>query len=167
MPLFSGPGANQHTRQEDNTNDFTLRTRTILTFDSRAPTEWGTVRAYMNIGWTWDSHGDGPGGAKSFYVNRAFIQWAGFTFGTAQSFYDELVVASYTYWALYTADTGATGTNLAAYTTQWGNGISSTISVEDPRRHQVVNGSPAGISPAVLPASSKLVRYRRRGHWHP
>jgi Porin subfamily len=139
MPLFSGPGRNQHTRQEDNTNDFTFRTRTILTFDSRAPTDWGTVRAYFNLGWTWDSHGGGPGGAKSFYVNRAFIQWAGFTFGTAQSFYDELVVASYTYWALYTADTGATGTNLAAYTTQWGNGISTTIAAEDPRRHQVVN----------------------------
>ena len=140
-PFLQGPGADQFTRFHGNTNDFVLRARTILTFDSRAQTDWGTVRTYMNIGWTNntpDTLGD-SGAGSTLYVNRAFIQWAGFTFGRAQSFYDELVVPSYTYFALYTPDTGDSGTNLAAYTTQWGNGISSTISVEGPRKQAIVN----------------------------
>ena len=158
MIFFQGPGLNQQSRLNGDTNDFVLRTRTIVTMDTRAQTDWGTVRTYMNIGWTYDSNGVGtvtnhaggtPGPGLSLYANRAFIQWAGFTFGRAQSFYDELVVPSYTYFALYTPDTGDSGINLAAYTTQWGNGISSTVSIEDPRRHGVVNFSgqfPGGVS---------------------
>jgi hypothetical protein len=140
-PFLQGPAANQNTRFHGDTNDFVLRARWIITFDSRAQTDWGTVRTYFNLGFTFNSpdfldtalNGSGP------YVNRAFIQWAGFTFGRAQSFYDELVVPSYTYFANYTPDTGDTGTNLAAYTTQWGNGISSTIAVESPRRQAITN----------------------------
>ena len=140
-PFLQGPGADQNTRFHGNSNDFVLRARTIITFDTRAQTDWGTVRTYMNIGWTNNSPdflGD-SGAGSTLYVNRAFIQWAGFTFGRAQSFFDELVVPSYTYYALYTPDTGDSGTNLAAYTTQWGNGISSTLSVESPRRHSIEN----------------------------
>lgn len=152
-PFFQGPVLDQQTRAHG--NDFVLRARTIMTMDTRAQTEWGTVRTYMNIGFTYDSNGQGgttasvvggsPGPGLSLYANRAFIQWAGFTFGRAQSFYDELVVPSYTYFSLYTPDTGNSGVNLAAYTTQWGNGISTTVSVEDPRRHSMVNaGSTVG-----------------------
>ena len=128
--------------------------------DTRAQTDWGTVRTYMNIGFTYDSNGVGtvtqhaggtPGPGLSLYANRAFIQWAGFTFGRAQSFYDELVVPSYTYFGLYTQDTGDSGINVAAYTTQWGNGISSTVSIEDPRRHGVVN------TPTIRPVSLSQV----------
>ena len=146
-PFFQGVVNNQQTRAHG--NDFVLRARTIMTMDTRAQTEWGTVRTYMNIGFTYDSNGQNgttatvvggsPGPGLSLYANRAFIQWAGFTFGRAQSFYDELVVPSYTYFSLYTPDTGDSGVNLAAYTTQWGNGISTTVSVEDPRRHGMVN----------------------------
>ena len=149
MLFFQGPLVNQQTRAHGDTNDFVMRARTIITMDTRAQTDWGTVRTYMNIGFTFDSNGTGgtapihaganPGPGLSLYANRAFIQWAGFTFGRAQSFYDELVVPSYTYFALYTHDTGDAGTNVAAYTTQWGNGISSTIAIEDPRRHGIVN----------------------------
>ncbi|MEZ5890356.1 MAG: porin [Xanthobacteraceae bacterium] len=140
-PFMQGPGSNQNTRFHGNTNDFVMRARTILTFDSRAQTDWGTVRTYMNVGWTNntpDFLGD-LGAGSTLYVNRAFIQWAGFTFGRAQSFYDALVQASYTYYAHYMSDTGDSGVNVAAYTTQWGNGISSTIAIEGPRRHAIVN----------------------------
>jgi hypothetical protein len=73
------------------------------------------------------------------YANRAFIQWAGFTFGKAQSFYDLFPQAARTYHGLPTNDTGDSGNLLAAYTTQWGNGISSTIAIEDPRRFAITN----------------------------
>lgn len=148
MVFFQGAGANQVSRLNGDGNDFVLRTRTIITMDTRAQTEWGTVRTYMNVGFNYDSNGVGtvtvhaggtPGAGLTLYANRAFIQWAGFTFGRAQSFYDELVVPSYSYFALYTPDTGDAGQNLAAYTTQWGNGISTTVSIEDPRRHSMTN----------------------------
>ena len=140
-PFFQGQGVDQQTRDRGNSNDFVMRARTILTFDSRAQTDWGTVRTYMNIGWTNNGNGflGDSGAGSTLYVNRAFIQWAGFTFGRAQSFYDELVVPSYTYYAVYTPDTGDSGTNVAAYTTQWGNGISSTVAIEEPRRMAIVN----------------------------
>ncbi len=143
--FFTGSGANQQTRQFNNTNDFILRTRTIITMDSRAQTDWGTVRSYMNIGWTQDSPQSGTAGVAfsgsgpAVYANRAFIQWAGFTFGKAQSFYDLFPQAARTYHGLPTHDTGDSGINLAAYTTQWGNGISSTIAIEDPRRFAITN----------------------------
>ena len=150
MVFFTGSGGNQETRANVNTADFVFRSRTIVTMDTRAQTEWGTVRTYMNIGFTEDFNG-GPGGtAAALYANRAFIQWAGFTFGKAQSFYDELVVPSYTYFGLYTPDTGDSGTDLVAYTTQWGNGISSTIAIEDPRRQAVVN-TPFANGTATIP----------------
>jgi hypothetical protein len=152
MALFS---SGHNTRVEDDPNNFVFRTRTIMTFDSRSQTDWGTIRAYMNIGWTWDSHGDGPNGSKSLYVNRAFIQWAGFTFGTAESFYDALAVSSFTYFRLYTFSTTSPGINLIAYTTAWGNGISTTVSVEDPRR-QGVSWIPGGNFPGG-PASIQAV----------
>ena len=172
-PFFQGQGVDQNTRDRGNSNDFVMRARTILTFDSRAQTDWGTVRTYMNIGWTNNGNGylGDSGAGSTLYVNRAFIQWAGFTFGRAQSFYDEIVVPSYTYFALYTPDTGDSGTNVAAYTTQWGNGISSTVAIEEPRRMAIVNtdllinnanatqqaGAANGGVPIVVPASIALV----------
>ena len=147
MIFFAGSPGSQQTRALQATNDFVMRTRAIVTMDTRAQTEWGTVRTYFNIGWTNETTGipSTPGAGPGIYANRAFIQWAGFTFGKAQSFYDELVVASYTYFGLYTPDTGDSGTNVAAYTTQWGNGISSTIAIEDPRR-QAINNLPQNVS---------------------
>ena len=81
-PFFQGPVNNQQTRAHG--NDFVLRARTIMTMDTRAQTEWGTVRTYMNIGFTYDSNGQNgttatvvggsPGPGLSLYANRAFIQ---------------------------------------------------------------------------------------------
>lgn len=158
-PFFQGSGVNQNTRDRGNSNDFVMRARTIMTMDTRAQTDWGTVRTYMNIGWNNNSTGflGDTGTGSVLYVNRAFIQWAGFTFGRAQSFFDTLVVPSYTYYALYTPDTGDSGTNLVAYTTQWGNGISSTIAIEEPRRMAIVNTDATVGGPFVGVAGSSFV----------
>ena len=99
----------------------------------------------MNIGWTQDSPASGTcrfgypcnGAGPSVYANRAFIQWAGFTFGKAQSFYDIFPRPRFSYFSPANSFTGDEGLNLAAYTTQWGNGITSTISAEDPRRFAI------------------------------
>jgi hypothetical protein len=142
MSFLQGPTNNQETRALANANDFVMRTRTIVTMDTRAPTDWGTIRTYAAWGWTNDSNGVGVpngGSGPSLYVKRGFLQWAGFTFGRALSFWDELPIRSYTYFGLYQWDTDDSGINLAAYTAQWSKGISTTVSIEDPRRFAIVN----------------------------
>src|SRR5262245_40786751 len=68
------------------TNDSWWRVRGYITADARDQTEYGTVRGYIAVGIVTDELGAGE--QQTFNANRAFIQWAGFTFGRAQSFFD-------------------------------------------------------------------------------
>ncbi len=141
-PLYAGVTDNQNTRLWTSGDDFMLRGRAAITVDTRSPTEWGTVRTYLLFGFTTQTPTNivnSLGGGTSLYSRRAFIQWAGFTFGRAQSFFDIFPQGSLTYWGVPTHDSGDQGTLLAAYTAQWGNGISTTLSVEEQRKHAVVN----------------------------
>jgi hypothetical protein len=80
--------------------------------------------------------------ANQFSANRAFIQWSGFTFGLAQSFFDFYSVPAISYYGDYPAsDTGDPGWEVAAYTAQFGNGLSATISAEQRRAEQIINTS--------------------------
>ena len=64
-------------------SDFTMRTRGVITVDTREQTDYGVLRTYFLIGHT----GDSPN-PQGLFANRGFIQFAGFTFGLAQSFFD-------------------------------------------------------------------------------
>src|SRR5437763_2414581 len=80
------------------------------------------------------------GTAPSSFWERAFIKFAGFTVGRAQSFFDNFTVTGlYTYiHARFSADTYyPLGQDLWAYTAQFGNGYSATISLEDPAEHKM------------------------------
>ena len=66
------------------TNNSWWRVRGYITADARNQTEYGTVRGYIAVGISTDDLGAGE--QQSFNANRAFIQWAGFTFGRAASF---------------------------------------------------------------------------------
>jgi hypothetical protein len=129
----------QYTRDD---NGMTFRARGVVILDARTNTAYGTLRAYIAAGATYDTDAAGQSvtGAISTafvqnpnqinytpYVERAFIQFAGFTFGFTQSFYD--FPGGYLY-----------GGSLAiplrwlpvlSYTAQFGNGISGTLSLED------------------------------------
>ena len=110
------------------TSNSAWRVRGYLTADARSQTAYGTVRSYMAVGY---NDNDVTGAPPGFSANRAFIQWAGFTFGLASSFYDFYAVAATSYWGNYTAsDTGDPGWKVAAYTAQFGGGFSGTISAE-------------------------------------
>ena len=117
--------------------DYAQRTRITLSQDTRQQTAYGTLRTYLILGWTHDSPANGlsPAGA-SLYFNRGFIQIAGFTFGKSTSFFDFASTAAVAYNAGFvsTSDTGDPGQMGAAYTAQFGNGMSATISVEQSRR---------------------------------
>ncbi len=81
-------------------------------------------------------------GNSAFNSNRAFIQLAGFTFGVAQSFYDLYPAPALSYFGGMinpSSDTGDGGQTVTAYTAQFGNGLSATLSLEAPRTTNVYN----------------------------
>jgi hypothetical protein len=134
--LTSGPFAGNANNR--GTNNTTWRSRGYLTADARNQTEYGTVRSYIAVGVNTNSVG-ADNSSNTFSSNRAFIQWAGFTFGLAQSFFDFYSVPATSYWGDYPAsDTGDPGWQVAAYTAQFGNGLSATISAEQRRDTQIV-----------------------------
>jgi hypothetical protein len=121
--------------------DYQYRNRAIASFDTRQQTAYGTLRTYLILGFTQDSvaNGANPGAdalGSTLYATRAFIQIAGFTFGKATSFFDfvSTAAASYNAGHTYSPDTGDAGHVVAAYTAQFGNGLSATLSVEQDRR---------------------------------
>jgi len=133
------------------TNTFAMQSRFRLSTDVRTQTEYGTLRSYFSFGVNVRNNANDVGGTNtSVALERAFIQFAGFTFGRSESFFAFYAASSY---GLITGTldggTGATGMNLAAYTWQFGNGLTATLSLEDStaRNKGVVDlGNPANTS---------------------
>ena len=123
----------------DNTNDINYRVRGVTSWDVRQQTEYGTLRTYIRFGVenTTPAASGGGTNATAFW-DRAFIQFAGFTVGRSQSFFDLFTYGgAYSYHNVrVSGDTGASGQNLWGYTAQFGNGFSATLSLEDPINHR-------------------------------
>jgi len=122
-----------------NTNNSTWRARGYITADARNQTEYGTVRGYLAVGLSTNNIGADNAG-NTFSSNRAFIQWAGFTFGLTPSFFDFYNSPATSYWGSFPAsDTGDGGWMVAAYTAQFGNGFSGSIAAEMRRTTSIIN----------------------------
>jgi hypothetical protein len=137
--------------------DFVQRHRTIISADVRTQTEYGTLRAYMNVGHSGDGTGPANDGfpGTALYANRAFLQFAGFTMGLASSYYDFYSQAGVAYLAAHPgSDTGDGGWKLIAYTWQLGNGVSATLAAEEPRRTSIWNVNTTNFGVAVQPATA-------------
>jgi hypothetical protein len=125
--------ANQGELTRAATNDTNFRTRIYFSVDARQQTEYGTLRSYYRFGVQETTPADGPSNSGVAFWDRAFIQFAGFTVGRTVSFYDGVTWADFAYNNPRTTfDSGANGITLWAYTAQLGNGISATLSAEDP-----------------------------------
>ena len=149
----AGTGANR-----DRGDDWiSWRVRNVMIFDARTNTEYGTLRSYFSGGWQWTTsnagnigNGIGAGQAQAFgggatynavnwewYYDRAFIQFAGLTFGYIGSFFDfdPSMILDQQFSKSFKF------TPAIAYTAQFGNGISATISMEDAtsRRNQITD----------------------------
>ncbi|MEW5422010.1 porin [Amorphus sp. 3PC139-8] len=127
-------GAAAHARDFD-TSQF--RARGYLYTDSRTGTEFGLLRTYTEIYVTDDS----PGGSV-LTLEHGFVQFGGLTAGRGQSFYD---FANYpTYASIFTPQLSDQKTNFGAYTFAFGNGLSSTVSLEssDTRRSSIAGYGP-------------------------
>ena len=138
--IGSGPGeAVQGRFTRDHTNDFNYRVRGVTSWDVRQQTEYGTLRTYIRFGVenTTPANSGGGSTANPFW-DRAFIQFAGFTVGRSQSFFDLFTYGgAYSYHNVrVSGDTGAAGQNIWAYTVQFGNGFSGSLSLEDPNAHR-------------------------------
>jgi len=131
------------TRQTDNLN-FTARG--VISVDARNQTEFGTVRGYIRLGMQSLTSGTT---AATFMFERAFIQWAGFTAGRTQSFFDIFTnTERFTYTDAKTSgDTYNYGVDLVGYTFMLGNGFSASISAESPHYPAgVINGAIGGFN---------------------
>jgi hypothetical protein len=113
-------------------NYFIARSRQDLNIDTRTATEYGVVRTFFDATFNWTTGDAIAGGTLGVYY--AFIQFAGFTFGKAVSQFD-------TPWTGYPGNNTSyligghddvTGINQIAYTASFGNGVTGSISLEDP-----------------------------------
>ncbi|HEX5508073.1 MAG TPA: porin, partial [Pseudolabrys sp.] len=150
-------GANARFTRSD-TRDTNQRTRGVISFDVRSQTAYGTLRSYIRIGAQWtsgDEYTSTPGNA---FIDRGFIQLAGFTFGRTQSFFDIYNPApteSYQTNFIGSAS-GGSGITVAGYTAQFGNGISASIAAEDRGGKAIFNtGGAAGAVGTTLPNSQQ------------
>src|SRR5882757_8085529 len=121
--------------------DYQQRARAFIFLDSRQQTAYGTLRAYFNVGNSNDLPASITTSAAAIYANRAFIQLAGFTWGIATSYYDFFSSPATSFSVPWSSDTGDGGWKVAAYTAQLGNGVSASLSFEEPRKQVVVDTS--------------------------
>lgn len=139
-------------------NYYTTRTRQDLRIDTRTATEYGVVRTFAELVFTWTTGtysgagSTGVNGATSYTssagsqiaggslgVYYAFVQFAGFTFGKAESQFR-------TPWAEYPANVielpGSAGwdpVNQISYTADLGQGISASFSAQDQVQNYTTN----------------------------
>ena len=129
-----------------------FRARGYLNADARTQTAYGAIRTYVSFRITNDTTPSGPSGGGSFtpagaafsqktsifqglnnpssILDKGFIQFAGFTAGRVQSFYD-FDAQSYELLTNSIGNSNQTSTAFA-YTATFGKGFSATISAEDP-----------------------------------
>ncbi|MFB0490529.1 hypothetical protein ABIE45_003115 [Methylobacterium sp. OAE515] len=165
---FEGGYQTSYTRQSGTNSGDTsgYQGRMRINLDARTQTAYGTLRAFVRldagartgysgvgtsgtqqrIGQAFPGIGTDQFGRDQQYVNvdKAFIQFAGLTAGRASSFFDfyahdfEIAAA--------TLGSDVFSTNLLAYTATIGNGLSATISIEDPVFRRTPIFSPQNVS---------------------
>ena len=136
-------------------HDFVSRARLQFTVDARTATQYGVVRVFGQTDWQFDTFGSGGGlntaainasaangGVNNFTpgngyvaVEQVFVQFAGFTFGksiSARSMPWNGSLANNNTSFFIGGPDYVTGVNNVQYTYQWGNGISTSIGLDEP-----------------------------------
>ena len=139
--LFDGAGG-AHDRT---VSEHAMRGRGDIGLDSRTQTAYGTLRSVVVL-----RMDNVDGGTVTPNVPRAFIQWAGFTFGHTKSYSDPFgsfgggelrnITQGITH-----DDTGANGTNQIAYTWDLGNGMVVVVGADERKNNSLSNLSTAGV----------------------
>jgi len=159
-PPFSGGQQGTGLNTRSSSPDFTTRSRTVVSFDARSQTEYGTLRAYYRSGFELTTGMSSQYANGTYYNERAFIQLGGWTVGRSQSFYD-IFFNQWSFGGAFLAagsNSAAFGTNLAGYTAQFGNGVSFTLAIEDgnPRRNAIWDATAGPAVAGAFPAGDPL-----------
>jgi hypothetical protein len=158
-----------------------MQARFRLTGDVRTQTEYGTLRSYFAFGVNALNNAGGAlevgGPTLAIALERAFIQFAGFTIGRSDTFFAFYNGAAYGLVPFgFDGSSGPSGLNVVAYTWQFGNGLSATLSLEDQMAHSApvidlgrANAvtSTAGVMGAGLFAQPGLPFHDNKGGWVP
>jgi hypothetical protein len=143
IPFGFSDGGTQGVLTRTNTSELAFRVRASVSVDLRTQTEYGTLRSYLEIGQQLTTASAAT--VDSPFFDRGFIQFAGFTAGKIRSYFDINSMAPYSYAnSRVSGDTGAAGIYGIAYTAQFGNGVTFSVSLEDGGAGS--NGSSAGDS---------------------
>ena len=113
-------------------NQISTRARADINLDARTNTELGLLRSYIELWVTNGSYGTpNLAGTSKVDLVKAFVQFGGLTAGRSQSMFD-FFAGDYTQNAQIEASHGDSWVNLLAYTFSFGNGVTATLSIEDP-----------------------------------
>ena len=142
------------------TNNFWTRERGYITADAREQTAYGVARGYIAVGIASQNQGNEVPSAQA-NMNRAFVQWAGFTAGLSVSFFDFYPAAAQLYRAgnLPQEDSGDGGWWVWGYTAQFGGGLSATLSAEERRDSQNIDfsGAAGALGGVTTPGTNGVI----------
>ena len=108
-------------------NTVFTRTAAYESFDARTNTELGLLRSFVNVRERFST----GSAAAEIVLQDGFVQFGGLTAGVTRSQFD-FTPLGYTLGVDYNAYQSNVIINQLAYTFAFGNGISATVSVEDP-----------------------------------
>lgn len=140
-PQYSGAAG----AQDRTVNAFSTRHRANFQVDTRTQTSYGTLRTLTSMHFENQDQG-----TVTINVARAFIQWAGFTFGRTKSFTDPVPgfgddgFGSLHNWQNQ-SDTASAGTNQIAYTWEFADGHTLSVGADERRFKSTANLSTAGL----------------------
>jgi hypothetical protein len=139
IPLGPMDGAGGRNTRPDS-SDIIMRSRAVATFDTRQQTQYGTLRTYLRTGFDQQTSEGSPTASPGVFITRGFVQFAGFTFGKAQSHYDffSRPAVAYNAGQILITDSYDKGHMVAAYTVQFGGGLSASIAAEHSQRKPTV-----------------------------
>jgi len=123
-----------------------LRSRGYLYLDARTATEYGTLRAYVEMYGTATNSDN-----SSFTLDKAYIQWGGLLAGRNGSNFDFFTGYAFDAQIESYSDQKI---NQAAYTFAFGNGFNATVAVEDSSSRDTdigLNGGSQGYGGTRMP----------------
>jgi hypothetical protein len=153
--LMTADGLNTKTRDRD---VFFTRNRVYTNIDTRTQTSYGVLRTFSVVRYEYATPTGIAAPASALNIDTGLIQWGGFTIGrTTTSYFDSpwIFAAKWGNNGSYGLSDSTSGRFVAAYTHQFGNGISASLSLEDnkDKKRGIYNGANAlsiyGITPAV------------------
>jgi hypothetical protein len=149
QPQYTGAGG----AQDRSVSPFSMRHRAHFNFDSRSQTAYGTLRTYVAV-----NIDNADQGTVTVNPTRAFIQWAGFTFGHTKSFTDVPGTPEETFKSLFqtqnVSETAPNGTNQIAYTWELGNGMTLNVGADERRTKGIANLSTNSVAVGANPSTA-------------